>query len=97
MVKKLKEIIFGVVIAIGTVVIYNTINVNIFRWSIICIYTFIAIILTEVFLEEEPGELFNYFSIKNWKKARISSVLMVIETISVIATLVSIYNAIINR
>lgn len=77
MFKKLKTIIFCVITTIITITLYNKIESNLLRWFAIFCYMFFSIMLTECFLEEEPGEFFNYFSISNWKKAKISSVLMI--------------------
>lgn len=97
MVKTLKEIIFAIVVAVGMVGVYNISNISHIRWCLICTYTFIAIALSEVILKEEPGELFDNFTIENWKKAKVSSILMIIEAISIIGTIVSLYIAIMNN
>ena len=96
MVKKLKEIIYAAIVTVGMIQVYTVSDVNYLRWISVCTYSFIAIILAEIILREEPGELFNLFSIENWKKAKISSVLMVIMSISLIIAFCSFFKTITN-
>lgn len=96
MVKKLKESIYAAIVTVGMIVVYKLSDVNYIRWSLVSMYSFAAIVFAEIILKEEPGEFLNLFSIENWKKAKISSVLMVIVTISFIIAFYSFYKAIIN-
>lgn len=96
MLKKLKEIIYAAIVTIGMIVVYKISDVNYLRWFLVCMYSFVAIVLAEVIIKEEPGEFFNLFSIENWKKAKISSVLMVIFAISLIIAFCSFCKTIIN-
>lgn len=96
MFKKLKEIIFCVITTIITIALYTKIESNFIRWSAIFCYMFFSIMLTESLLEEEPGEFFNYFSISNWKKAKVSSVLMIGVIIAGCGVIKSFFDFIVN-
>jgi len=97
MVKKLKEIIFVILMIGGIVVTYNSCDLDYIRWPVIFGVILLGILVAELGLKEEPGELFNYFSVENLKKAKISSILMISAAISLMMSAISLYNAIINN
>jgi len=97
MLKKLKETIFVILMIGGIVVTYNSCDLDYIRWPVIFGILLLGIMLAELFLKEEPGELFEHFTIENWKKAKISSVLMIASVVVLIIAGIDIWKAIISR
>ena len=97
MVKKLKEIIFVILMIGGIISTYNSCDLYYIRWPVIFGIMLLGILLTEIFLKEEPGELFEHFTIENWKNAKISSVLMIASVVALILSAINIWNAIMSR
>lgn len=87
--QKLKSILFSVVVVINTIAIYVLVNNPLFRYLGICYLMIVSIELSEIILGEEPLEFFDNFS--NYKKARVSSVLMLITLYSSIRVIICIF------
>lgn len=79
MVKRLKEIIFAVLTIIITIAIFAKTEPGLEQSIVIFLFMVVAIMLAIICLGEEPGEFFDNFG--NYKKAKISAILMVIATI----------------
>ena len=83
----LKRTALALLVIAGVVATIANIALPLWRWLMIAAIMLVGMILSAWILKEQPMEFFDNF--KEWRKAKLSAVLIVVEAIALIAAFVN--------